>query len=284
MYLPNFLTIGAMKSGTTSLHEYLSRHPEIYMSTKKEIDFFCHEKKYKRGLNWYKVYFPVNAKVRGESSQNYSKYHWWKNVPKRILSNLGAETKFIYILRDPLERVYSHYHEMQEQNCAPTSLEDYILKDLSENEIVLTSCYHKQLNHFLEYFPLKNFKIITLEKLQRERLEVMNEVFHFLGVEELKDDDLFSFTKNSSKEKKARSEIAHIISTNPILIKAKKLVPAELTEALRTSQVYKKLAFKKIDLSTRMSEKTESKLKQIFKQDTDELRKLTGMKLEDWCI
>ena len=67
--LPNLLIIGAMKCGTTSLHNYLNLHPEIYMQQEKELDYFIEKKNYKKGLNWYKSKFnSKNSKILGESS------------------------------------------------------------------------------------------------------------------------------------------------------------------------------------------------------------------------
>lgn len=284
MYLPNFITIGAMKSGTTSIHEYLNQHPDIFMSEKKEIDFFCHEDKYQKGIDWYKSFFPENAKVRGESSQNYSKYHWWSDVPKKIYHDLGVDVKFLYILRDPLDRVYSHYNEMQEQNCAPKSLEEYILKDLETNEIVLTSCYKKQLDKFLEYYPINNFKIVTLERLKKERLNVMNEIFEFLGLTKIDDEELFNFSKNTSQEKKARTALSLFVSQSKMVKAIKNIFPRGFIDGLKQKSVTEKLFFKKIDLGVKMSKETEVKLKKIFKKDTDELRQLANLKIEEWCV
>ena len=88
-------------------------------------------------------------------------------IHKRIFKDLKNNIKFLYILRDPIKRVYSHYNEMQSQNCAPSSLEDYILKDLINNEIVLSSCYFKQISQFLKFYSIDKFKIVTLEELKK---------------------------------------------------------------------------------------------------------------------
>ena len=86
--LPNLIIIGAMKCGTTSLHNYLSLHPEIYMSEKKEINYFSKNDIYLNGIDWYETFFNTNLKVVGESSQSYSKYHVWPNTTKRIFKDL----------------------------------------------------------------------------------------------------------------------------------------------------------------------------------------------------
>src|ERR1700728_3618911 len=66
--LPNLIVIGAAKCGTTSLHHYLSQHPQICMSHKKELDFFCEDANWQKGQAWYRSHFAADAIVYGESS------------------------------------------------------------------------------------------------------------------------------------------------------------------------------------------------------------------------
>jgi hypothetical protein len=62
--LPNLLIIGAMKAGTSSLHDYLSHHPDIFMSQQKELDFFCSNLNYKKGIEWYKQNLSTHALLK----------------------------------------------------------------------------------------------------------------------------------------------------------------------------------------------------------------------------
>ena len=284
MYLPNLIVIGGMKCGSTSLHKYLSIHPDIFMSTKKELDFFCNDEKYAEGMDWYKANFPEKTPIRGESSQNYSKWHWWDQVPSRVHKAMGDDMKFVYILRDPLKRVYSHYNEMQAQDCAPASLEDYISKDLEENEIIRTSSYHYQLLHFLKIYPLGKFKIVTLEDLNSDRLEVMNQIFAFLGVDQMENESIFDFTMNTSKEKKSRTSIGRLIVENPLIVGAKKMMPTSFKESMKKSEKIKSILFKDIKREIKLSNGLEEKLKDIFRKDTDQLRQLTGLPFDKWCV
>ncbi|MGC4020653.1 MAG: sulfotransferase domain-containing protein [Cyclobacteriaceae bacterium] len=102
------MIIGAMKAGTTSLHDYLSKHPDVFMSVQKELDFFVEQKNWKLGIDWYKKQFPVSTIAIGESSPNYTKSLIFGNVPDKIKSIL-PDVKLIYILRDPIKRLVSHY-------------------------------------------------------------------------------------------------------------------------------------------------------------------------------
>jgi hypothetical protein len=106
--LPNLIVIGAAKCGTTSLHEYLDEHPEISMSREKELHFFVDGKNWGRGLAWYESHFDSAAPVRGESSPGYSAFPLYRGVPERMAETI-PEAKLIYLVRDPVQRIVSHY-------------------------------------------------------------------------------------------------------------------------------------------------------------------------------
>jgi hypothetical protein len=101
--LPNLIVIGAMKAGTTSLHAYLSLHPEIFMSANKEPRFFTEEWNWHKGLEWYEAQFPERVTIRGESTPDYTKLPEIRNVPERIHS-LIPDVRLIYLVRDPIDR------------------------------------------------------------------------------------------------------------------------------------------------------------------------------------
>ena len=109
--LPNLIVIGAAKCGTTSLHEYLDLHPEVAMSREKELDFFVEEKHWGRGVEWYAAQFE-DAPVRGESSPSYTAYPRYRGVPERI-RRVVPDAKLVYLVRDPVERIVSHFVHRQ---------------------------------------------------------------------------------------------------------------------------------------------------------------------------
>src|SRR5438309_2284856 len=106
--LPNLIVIGAARCGTTSLHKYLAAHPEIAMSREKELSFFVEEKNWSRGLGWYAAQFGAQAPVRGESSPAYSAFPLYRGVPERMARTV-PDAKLVYLVRDPIARIASHY-------------------------------------------------------------------------------------------------------------------------------------------------------------------------------
>ena len=107
--LPNLIVIGGLKCGTTSLHHYLNLHPEIAMSRPKELNFFVAELNWDLGPDWYASHFDRAAPVRGETSPHYTNLPRFGGVAERMREVLGAEARIVYMVRDPIDRMLSHY-------------------------------------------------------------------------------------------------------------------------------------------------------------------------------
>ena len=162
--LPNLIVIGAMKCATTSLHWHLDLHPQVVMSRPKELDFFAGQRELSaRDIEGYRSRFPAHAAIRGESSPNYTRRRKHPGVPARIFSVL-PDVRLIYILRDPVERIISHYVHTWAIRVEARSFED-ALDDLENNHFVEPSLYFEQLSVFLEYYPLSQIHVTTLEQL-----------------------------------------------------------------------------------------------------------------------
>ena len=107
--LPNLIIIGGLKCGTTSLHHYLNLHPEIAMSRPKELNFFVSELNWPLGRDWYAGHFDRSARIRGESSPHYTNRPSFNGVPGRMHELLGSDVRLVYVVRDPIDRILSHY-------------------------------------------------------------------------------------------------------------------------------------------------------------------------------
>lgn len=107
--LPGLIVIGAMRAGTTTLYHHLSNHPEIGMSRMKETDFFVPKMNFPLGMSWYQSQFDPGYSIYGEASPNYAMCHLWRGVPARIHSIL-PDVRLIFLARDPVDRLVSHYH------------------------------------------------------------------------------------------------------------------------------------------------------------------------------
>lgn len=103
--MPHFLVIGAQRCGTTALFRYLAAHPQVQPATGKELQYFSMHAG--RGDRWYRGHFPAaDGELRTFEASPYYLFH--PAVPARVASAL-PEARFVVLLRDPVERAYSHY-------------------------------------------------------------------------------------------------------------------------------------------------------------------------------
>jgi len=181
--LPNLLIIGAAKAGTTSLHSYLSLHPEIFMSKQKELNFFDDRGRWNKGVEWYRSNFNSTFLVNGESSPQYSRYPRNAGVPERIRRVLGTP-KLIYLVRDPVERIVSFYRHMAERSPATPRFCELLARiETDSEEYVQGSSYYLQLTQYLEHFPRDAILVVLQERLRDARRETLKTIFRFLGVD-----------------------------------------------------------------------------------------------------
>lgn len=178
--LPNFFLIGAMKGGTSSLWQYLRSHPQVAMSTAKEPSFFVDNNWY-RGFAWYEGFFPADPDglvAVGEASTGYTKYPVLRGAAPRIRRHVPS-ARFIYVVREPVDRMRSHYvHELR-SGVERLPLERALVE---KPHYLDTSRYAYQLERYLEHFPLDRFLLLTSDDLRHRRLETMRRVWAFLGV------------------------------------------------------------------------------------------------------
>lgn len=178
--LPNFLVIGTMKGGTTSLHSYLSAHPDVFMPQAKELHYFVAEKNLSRGLGWYERQFrPAgNAVAVGEASPDYSKYPIHRGVPERI-ATLIPGVRLIYVIRNPLERIRSHYLHDVARGRERRPIDEAVP---GNEHFLAPSRYALQIEAYLEHFPREQLLLVTSDALRDDRQTTMRSVHEFIGV------------------------------------------------------------------------------------------------------
>lgn len=170
-----------MKGGTTSLHAYLSSHPDVFMTTPKEPNFFVAGGEWERGVAWYESLFAGagDAKARGEATTNYTKHPFFPGVPERIKS-VVPDVRLLYVVRHPIERMVSHYVHLVSDYGERRPLGEALL----ENPRLLgISDYNAQIERYLEHFDRKRLLVVTSEALRDRRAETLRRIFAFLGVD-----------------------------------------------------------------------------------------------------
>lgn len=193
---PDFLLIGEMKSGTSSLFAYLKRHPHVRPPTRKEIHYFSVG--HHLGPHWYRAHFPLDRGrgwVTGEACPDYL---FSPMAAERIRSEL-PDARLIVLLREPVERTLSHYfHEIrwgreylpvmqalqvEDQRLAeadpaiPAGLETYLHASYKRR-----SCYAEPLERYLDRFPRQQILVLGSNDLFRNPGAVLNRTLSFLNL------------------------------------------------------------------------------------------------------
>lgn len=180
--LPNFLIIGATKCGTTSLHQYLSGHPDVFMHPVKELRFFSEEHNWWRGSAWYEAQFSSagSASAVGESSNAYSRHPVYKGVPERI-HRLLPNVRLIYLVRHPIRRIESHYRHRLVTGIEWRSPEEALRADPG---YIAASRYGDQLQQYLRHFRPEQMLTLRFEALVADPDATLRRVCGFLNIRE----------------------------------------------------------------------------------------------------
>jgi len=276
--LPNLIIIGAAKCGTTSLHYYLGLHPEISMSKEKELNFFAVDRQWNKGIDWYKSNFEANNKIQGESSPSYTVYPLIKDVPKKMHSVI-PDAKLIYSIRDPIERIISHYVQNYTIGLENRKIEN-ALSQLDHNPYVLRSMYFTQLEQYLAFFRKSNILIITLEDLNNQRIQTLRRVFRFLDVDEDFYSPKFQIIKHDSKEKGRKNRIGLFL---------KRMSETNFAKIFSTHMRMNigKILYRPFSTSFErpvLTDEIKNRLGKHLEDDICRLRKYTGLDFKDWSV
>ena len=229
--LPNFIIIGAMKSGTTSLARYLDAHPEIFITRPREPRFFSDG--YDSGLDSYERLFEGAAagQVRGEGSTNYSVAGLRPGVPKRIAA-VCPDVKLIYLLRDPVERIRSLYRFRLDRKPDLRPIDRAVF----EIPVYLESArYATQLDAYLEHFDRRQVLVLSSERLYDDRSQQLSLVYAFLGVDADFVPSDVDATYNTARDN--RRMPAPLAAVRTMLIRSSMLdrIPVSAKRALRVA-------------------------------------------------
>lgn len=228
----DFLVIGAMKSGTTTVHDYLIKHPQLNLAVGKEAPFFSRDDYFRRGLNWYmREFFPRRngSQLLGAVSPQYMAY---LKAAVRIRDTCD-EIKLIAILRDPIARAVSHYKMAVRMSGEHRTFEDAVSYQLDEdrldnsrkdpsqtNSYVVWGEYGRILNVYAELFGISNILPIFTYDLQKNPQATLYSITEFLGVSELFV-DRYSEAANTSAGKgvttRLAAELVHLPGVRKIL-------------------------------------------------------------------
>jgi hypothetical protein len=292
--MPTYLILGAAKAGTTSLHWYLSQHPEIFMSVPKEPAFFRLE--YERGTAYYEAQYFKGWSGEKEVGEAAQRNLFLPYVPKRIAETL-PDAKLIVMVRNPVERAFSHYCYDYQRGAYEMSFEEAIKKDLnrldvgpffnkpdeyahaidkhmriSEYPTVLdSSYYYEQIERYLQFYNRERMLIILFEDFISNTQESIDEVLNFLEVPSMPIEDL-------SPQNRQISKVAHTFFRMFGSIPGIDLFP-------RTWRDYVKrfIKSKSVVNKPQMSDQTREWLVEHYQPHNRKLENITGWDLSFWA-
>jgi hypothetical protein len=216
---PNFIVVGAAKAGTTWLYQCLREHPEVFVSTPKELHFFSREKNYSKGVDWYLSHFKeANQPAVGEVCPSYM---YLPKVPPRMHS-WNPEVKIIFILRNPIQRAYSAYC-MQLDHGETTQ---DIKQELSTSSLFAQrGLYYQQIQEYLNIFSKEQVKILIYDDLKKDPETFLKQVYDFLDIDQSYQPETLRKRENARKPpprnmaiyQPMRSLYLNLIEKNPNL-------------------------------------------------------------------
>ena len=293
-FKPNFFIPGAAKSGTTSLHELLNTHPDISMSKEKE-PVYWNNKLFNEFENLeisrYLNLFEQDVKIKGESTTSYMYYD---NFIKNVKDNFHQPPKFIFILRNPIDRFISHYNWLKglgkEKRRIDKIIEEERCLDFKEyndypKQYYQFGLYYKWISRFIENFGKENIKIVTFEKLISERLNILNSCYEFLGVSKM---DSVNFIKSNKTNKVIFPSMYHFLRKSSIgKMKYKSISKYFVPKKIRTKiKSLMKIAIKNwISIESKkeiMSDKQRKILRDKYFEDVMSLKNKLNYDFSEW--
>ena len=294
-FKPNLFIPGAAKSGTTTLHNLLNQHPEICMSSVKEPGYWKNEKfkdfKNIEKENYLNLFMKSKHKIFGESTTAYMYYDTFIN---NINSNYKVSPKFIFILRNPIDRFNSHFWWIKGLGLEKSNFQEALSKDQNNQFKAYNyypkyyfqfGLYAKWLKRFYNCFDRSNIKIIIFEDLINNQLKTANSCFEFLGLKKL--NSISNHTSNQTTLLK-NPQLYHFLNKSAIgkysFTKiGKYFLPKKTINWIILNIKNNLKNWKKENVSCpKLSKENRYELKALYFKDVSELKKLTEYNYKEW--
>lgn len=298
MTLPNFLIIGAAKSGTTSLYRYLQQHPEIYMKA-KEPSFFALNGApvqfngpgdstgfVRRMVTTFDAYEALFDNVRNEKAYGEASviYLYNEQAPASIQAHI-PDVKLVAILRNPLDRAYSSYLHLRRDGRETLSFRKALAAEperVAQNwehqwHYTRLGMYYTQLKRYYDRFPRENIAIFTFDDFKREPTGVLTQVYDFLGVSSNFMPDM-SVKYNVSGQPRVKALHQFLIRPNRLKNWARPLLPLSLRRWLGTTTKKWNIVATKEPVPAAIRQE----LQALFTPEIEKLQALTGLDFSNW--
>jgi hypothetical protein len=193
----DFILAGAQKSGTTAMHYFLSRHPNVTMGDQQEIHFFDSDAMFVSDVDYEQLHkhYPLLASstIAGDCTPSYL-YH--EPVAERIWK-YNAKIKLLVLLRSPIERAFAHWNMQRFKGREPLDFFDAVREEKTRIAgappdearrfaYVHRGFYTRQLERLFKFFPREQVKILKFEEFKEKQREILASIFWFLGLKPLR--------------------------------------------------------------------------------------------------
>ncbi|RRJ82534.1 sulfotransferase family protein [Aestuariirhabdus litorea] len=278
--LPDFVVIGGMKCGSTSLLRYLNYHPDIILPRNiKNLEFFDEKENWNKGLNWYESFFPKEknkGQVFGEVSTEYTKHPDTNNVAKNLAKTI-PNAKLIYVIRHPYKRLISHYIHQVGAGLEQRKI-NTILRNI-DNMYVRYSLYGYQLEQYLDFFSPSKILVLTSEELRRDKDKALSRIFRFIGVDEsFKVGNNVSL--NTSAERKKWNSIGRLIRRSSRNYNAYCYYKNKYPRSMRIADL---LLCSAVNVDS-LSKESKEKISPLFIEDIKKIEDTFGLDLSGWSF
>jgi hypothetical protein len=287
--IPHYLLIiGAMKSGTTTLFNYLDQHPAIAGARPKEPGFFAFDDVFARGRGWYDGLFkfdPAQHRWALDGSTDYTKAPYCGDVRARIATFDDAEFRFIYLMRHPLRRIESHARHTQwkhrELGQIQSDRPDHSLDSGISPINLAASRYAEQLDRYRDLFDAGRVRLMTLEQFSADPVGQTAGICAFLGLAPPPELIVPENENRAGTKRKTPKWWMKVLRVPGLLPLAKLLMPEKLRVSLKTSMAKPIIATGRF----RLTPDEEAALLEQLRPDLRRLRDVYGMDVEGlWGI
>lgn len=280
---PDFMLVGAAKAGTTTLHFKLKNHPNILLTDPKEPMYFSNPEVYARGPEWYSSLFKdaKASQLCGDCSTTYMRYPFAEEPNTRnpwpTISQLDKTPKFIYILRHPVDRAYSHYVHHMRFGCTMT------FEEAMDRNPIYVNCskYSLQMSAFREHLPDAKLLALDFTQLIHDRTSATYKTLDFLELPAILPPDPHHSMMNRRDNREFFSKIMWKVPGWKI---ARKMISPSIKrkamDLTMNSRLGKRIA-RKTEVQP-MKPETRMKLVEMFEPDIQAAEELLGKPLPDW--
>ena len=212
--LPDFIIIGTVRSGSTSLYYNICEHPSVLSAAYDEIGFF--DSNYHLGINWYRSMFPtikemenVEKKTSFAITGEDTPFYFWKEEAAKRIFEMNSNSKIIGIFRNPVDRAYSNYNLAIRSKTEKLTFEEAIDEEIdflkkhsfrestdNKRSYLAKGIYENQIKIWFELFPREQIHLLSTEDMQKNPEETLQKAFRFLEIPDY-------IIKNPQKQKAA---------------------------------------------------------------------------------